>query len=232
MENQENQSTAAAPQVSTNGEAKGLNSSSGGMYSEAPKTDASKEVQQSTQDPKTQDPKTEASKEVEVKKEGELKEGEKKIEGAPEKYEDFKAPEGVQLDPDAINGFTSFAKEAGLSQEKAQKAIDLATAHFSKLQLMQETQRAETFKSWQDKVKSDPVLGGSNYEKNLEKAKLGVRLANDPELIEILDSGWGNHPAMFKHFMNFADRFGEDKLVTGSPSAVSLDVSDKLYGKN
>src|SRR5262245_60440079 len=44
--------------------------------------------------------------------------------GAPEKYE-FKAPEGVTLDTGLVNDFTPLAKELGMSQDAAQKVVDL-----------------------------------------------------------------------------------------------------------
>ena len=64
---------------------------------------------------------TEESKETEEKKEPE------KEAGAPEKYEDFKAPQGVSLDADVVKGFSEVAKELNLPQDKAQAVIDKVT---------------------------------------------------------------------------------------------------------
>src|SRR5712671_3512851 len=59
-------------------------------------------------------------------KTGEKPEGEKKAEtaGAPEKYEDFKLPEGVELAPEAVAEVSTLFKELGLSQANAQKLVD------------------------------------------------------------------------------------------------------------
>ena len=56
--------------------------------------------------------------------------GEKKEEkadetgGAPEKYEDFKAPEGTTLDAEVVKTFSEVAKSLNLPQAKAQEVID------------------------------------------------------------------------------------------------------------
>src|SRR5882724_10793190 len=44
--------------------------------------------------------------------------------GAPEKYADFKVPEGFKFDEKALTEATTAFKELGLSQEKAQRLID------------------------------------------------------------------------------------------------------------
>jgi len=45
-------------------------------------------------------------------------------EGAPEKYADFKVPDGFKFDEKALTEATAAFKELGLSQEKAQKLVD------------------------------------------------------------------------------------------------------------
>lgn len=44
--------------------------------------------------------------------------------GAPEKYTDFKLPDGYAFDPEALKTVSGLFKEAGLSQENAQKLVD------------------------------------------------------------------------------------------------------------
>lgn len=44
--------------------------------------------------------------------------------GAPEKYEDFKAPEGFELDKAVLDDVVPLFKELNLNQEQAQKLID------------------------------------------------------------------------------------------------------------
>src|SRR6516164_9164013 len=44
--------------------------------------------------------------------------------GAPEKYEDFKTPEGFVLDQEAAGEFGALAKKGNLSQSFAQELVD------------------------------------------------------------------------------------------------------------
>ena len=66
----------------------------------------------------------EASKEE--PKEDEPKPEDKKPDaaGVPEKYADFKVPDGFKFDEKALTEATAAFKELGLSQEKAQKLVD------------------------------------------------------------------------------------------------------------
>lgn len=54
----------------------------------------------------------------------EKEEGEGEKQGAPEKYEDFKMPEGTELDAEVGAAFQGVAKELNLSQEQAQGFLD------------------------------------------------------------------------------------------------------------
>src|SRR5579863_3544340 len=49
---------------------------------------------------------------------------EPKPSAAPDKYTDFKAPDGYTLDPATIEAATPIFKELGLSQDAAQKLVD------------------------------------------------------------------------------------------------------------
>ena len=54
----------------------------------------------------------------------EKEEGEGEKQGAPEKYEDFKMPEGTELDAEVSTAFQGVAKELNLSQDQAQGFLD------------------------------------------------------------------------------------------------------------
>src|SRR5262245_3138783 len=56
------------------------------------------------------------------KKEGE---GETPPEGAPEKYEAFKLPEGYEFDKDSLTSAQALFKELNLPQASAQKLVDM-----------------------------------------------------------------------------------------------------------
>lgn len=70
-------------------------------------------------EPKADEPKLDADgKPIVEKKE------EPKLEGAPEKYADFKVPDGFKFDDKALTEATATFKELGLTQDAAQKLID------------------------------------------------------------------------------------------------------------
>src|SRR5258707_6983365 len=91
------------------------------------------------QEQKTEgDPKTDA----EPKPDPEKKEGDATA-GAPEKYGDFKLPDGYKFDEKQLTDATALFKEMNLSQDQAQKLVD----HYAANSL----QAAEApYKAWAD----------------------------------------------------------------------------------
>ena len=164
---------------------------------------------------------TEEAKETEEKKEPE------KEAGAPEKYEDFKAPQGVSLDADVVKGFSEVAKELNLPQDKAQAVIDKVTPILAQKQA---DQIAQTNKAWQEKVKSDPVIGGDHLKSTIataQKALKDFRGADgkfvDEDVAELAAIA-GNHPGLIKILKHFGSVIGEDR----SPAAKSHAVKQVL----
>lgn len=149
------------------------------------------------------------------------KDPEKKPEatGAPEKYEDFKVPDGFTLDEKVLGEATPMFKAAGLSQEAAQQFVDFFVAK------TQETfeQPFRTYKDmrdgWVNEVKADPEIGGKLDQVKTEIARaldgLGdAKLAN--EFRAAMDiTGVGDHPAFVKAFYRFALLLNEGKPTAG-----------------
>lgn len=164
---------------------------------------------------------TEEAKETEEKQETE------KEAGAPEKYEDFKAPQGVSLDADVVKGFSEVAKELNLPQDKAQAVIDKVTPILAQKQA---DQIAQTNKAWQEKVKSDPVIGGDHLKSTIATAQKALRDFRgadgkfvDEDVAELAAIA-GNHPGLIKILKHFGSVIGEDR----SPAAKSNAVKQVL----
>ncbi|MBT9575533.1 MAG: peptidase [Pseudomonas umsongensis] len=141
-------------------------------------------------------------------------EGKEKPQGAPEAYTDFTLPEGMEMDAEVLGEFTGLAKELNISQESAQKLIDLQ----SKIA----TQQAEQYQAavikqgeqWKEAVKNDPELGGENYDKSVASAVKVIQAFGDDGLRDLLNnSGLGNHPALFKFCHRVSQAISEDKFV-------------------
>ena len=148
--------------------------------------------------------------------------------GAPEAYTDFTLPEGMDMDVGTLDAFKGLAKELNIPQEAAQKLIDLQTTMVAKQ--ADEYQKAVVAQGqkWAAEVKSDPELGGENYDKSVSSAIKVIQSFGDPALTELLnDSGLGNHPALFKFCHRISAAISEDKFVmpgsqTNAPKEMSI----------
>jgi hypothetical protein len=133
-------------------------------------------------------------------------------EKAPEKYE-FKVPEGMTLNQAMVDKFTPIAKELNLSQEKAQKLVDM----YSGFVKSNADEQAATFTKFVEDLKAETIKElGANYKQELSyAAKARDRFAS-PELIEKLNaSGLSNDKDMVKLFITIGKVVSEDKGVDG-----------------
>lgn len=157
---------------------------------------------------------------------------EQKPEGAPEKYE-FKVGEGQELDTAALEQFEPIARELNLTNEQAQKMVDL---YGTKIMPMVQKQQAEswqkTTEQWAADVKADKEIGGDKLTANLSAAQRALEQFGDQELKEYLDStGLGNHPALVKAFIKVGKAMSEDKVVTGGHESGGSDLISAFYPK-
>jgi hypothetical protein len=143
----------------------------------------------------------------------------KDLQGAPEKYEDFKVPEDFELNKDVMDKATPMFKELGLSQAGAQRLIDFYAEQQKSVAEAPYKLWADTQKEWVDQVKADPEIGGKLPEVKATVAKaldaLGdQKLAN--EFKAAMDyTGAGNHPAFVKAFYKMALMMTEGGHVAG-----------------
>jgi hypothetical protein len=160
----------------------------------------------------------------------------------PEKYADFKVPDGVVLDPAMVEAFGPVAKELGLNQDKAQKIIDLAA------QMQQRTiegifaQHEERKASWLTEAKKDPEIGADVSlwdEKDPESAKKSVALrafntlaAGAPGIKAMVDElGIGNHPEFIRVMYRLGLNMREDtfELPGGGGEGKPISRANALW---
>lgn len=158
-------------------------------------------------------------------------EGEKPA-GAPEKYADFKLPEGVLLDPAVATEFQTVAKEMNLSQEQAQKLVDLQAKVSLQTVEQANTQFKEQIKAWEEQTKKDL---GPKFDAERALAAKGRDKVATPELLKLLnDTGMGSHPEVFKLFAKLGKSVAEDTFVEGKPEnskPEAISTANVLYGK-
>jgi len=144
---------------------------------------------------------------------GEPQEEDEPTEGAPEKYEDFTAPEGKSFDGEILKGFSEAAKEANLSQEKAQAFLNKMSPVFERRTQEQFT----TLKSeWENASRADKEFGGDKLNENLAIAQKAMTEFGSAELKELLNSsGLGSHPEVIRMFVKAGKAISEDGYVGG-----------------
>src|SRR3990167_2401248 len=145
----------------------------------------------------------------------------KAVEAAkPIEYKDFKLPEGVSLDAKLLADTKADFAAAKLTQDQAQTfidkhvaavkaAVDGNIAAFNKMQT-----------DWQTEIKSDPQIGGANFESKTVPAiaKAIAQFCPDAasqkafrEAVSL--TGIGNNP----HYVRFMARLGAS-LMEGEPA--------------
>lgn len=144
--------------------------------------------------------------------------------GAPEKYEDFKVPEGVELKGEVLDKATGLFKELGLSQTQAQSLVDFHANQLKALaegpgKLWQETQAV-----WIDELRSDPIIG-----KAIDNGTVGASIAKMVNQLpgplassfrEAMNfTGAGNHPAIVRGIYELSKKFAEPGHVQGNAPA-------------
>lgn len=146
---------------------------------------------------------------------------------APEKYE-FKNAEGQELDAEAVKAFEPIAKELNLSNEQAQKLVDVyGSKIMPKLVEQQAAQWQQQIEQWAEQVKADKDLG---TDASIGAAQKAMDKFGSPELKQYLnETGLGNHPELVRIFANIGKAMSEDGLVTGN-SGGAKSAADVLFG--
>lgn len=153
-----------------------------------------------------------------------------KDEGAPEAYEAFKLPEGVELDEAMLEKATPIFKEMGLSQEKAQQFIDL----YTDVRMAEATKEAEAFaevhKNWVQTVKKQ-FGDGDTLKANMTFAGKAIDKFGGPKLREMFnETGIGNNPVMVEFMVNLGKMIGEDGVTpNGDAGGGDKDRAEIMY---
>lgn len=143
----------------------------------------------------------------------------------PETYE-FSVPEGVSLDADLTSEFTALAKEDGLTQERAQKYIDLGV----KLATAGSTDFAKQVGDWVEAAKNDPEYGGEKYDASVELGRAAYARWATPDLKEFLEkTGLGNHPEVIRLFYRIGRDSSEERRNPSAPASAPADPALAMY---
>ncbi|MTC64186.1 peptidase [Providencia alcalifaciens] len=152
----------------------------------------------------------------------------KPVSAAPEKYE-FTVGEGQELDKEAVAAFEPIARELGLSNEQAQKIVDVyGSTIMPQLVKQQADEWQKQVTGWAETVNADKEgLGSTESIGNAQKA---LDQFGSPELKSYLvETGLGNHPELVRVFSKIGKAMSEDGFVSGS-SENARSAADVLFG--
>ena len=145
----------------------------------------------------------------------------------PEKYDDWKLPEGVTMDAALNERFLPVARELGLTQDTAQKLVGLYAEHVQKQNALVQQAQAEALRAARNSIQDDP-----NFKANLLLANRGF--ATVPERFKAQFEGpLGDQPAVFWLMTELGRRMGEDSPAgggRGSAPPKEARTADVLFG--
>lgn len=158
----------------------------------------------------------------------------------PETYV-FTAPEGKEYDPQVLESFSGAAKEAGLTQDAAQKLIEKMAPAIAARQADQVT---AIHRGWTEASSTDKEFGGEKLKENLGVAKRALdtfdpapmgadgKPSTTPLRTLLDDTGLGNHPEVIRLLYRAGKAISEDKFVGGSAAGAGKpNPSSVLYDK-
>lgn len=150
---------------------------------------------------------------------------------APEKYE-FKVPEGMTVDQALADKVSPLFKEVGLTQEQAQKLVDVYAEHIKTLGVEGKAAEEKSFQKFLEESRQETVKElGADYKKELAfAAKVRNRLLS-PETIELFNSsGLANNVNLIKDLISIGKLISEDKIVDGkTATAGGKTLGQALY---
>lgn len=154
------------------------------------------------------------------------------VEGAPDEYKDFSLPEGAQADLEAMTQFKEFAKSENLTQDQAQKYVDLHVQAIDKVLAGQMERWNAQKESWREETLADKELHGvdGKADEAIAIAKDAVVKLGGKELQEELDRlGVSNNPRLVKAFFKAGKAMKDDDFVFGGGSGDTRSPAEKLF---
>lgn len=140
--------------------------------------------------------------------------------GAPETYTDFKVPEGLTFDTASAGDFHTVAKELNLTQDQAQKLVDLYANRMVDMQNAPKAQSEAWYKESAKLYKTEDL--------DLANKTLG-RFADQEFIAMLTSTGLSNHPKMIGVFKSIGEQISEGKFVDGGSGGAAKSAAEILY---
>lgn len=208
------------------------------------KTDLEQQVGQEPQQTTEEETPTnkEQPKEDNEKENKEDKKDNKPQTVAPENYDfkDVQLPEGMSFDEELLNEFTPLLKEDNLSQEQANRYMQLAVRLVEKQSnnLIEQFKQAQsaTIAQYQNALNQDKEIYGADTKQTdlyLDVADKGYNFFSEETRAELNKYGLNYCPALIKDMKKLGDLFKNDTIPQGGkPVATEQTPAQILYGNN
>lgn len=147
-------------------------------------------------------------------------------EGAPETYEPFAVPDGVEAEGPLLDQFRSVAKELKLPQAKAQQIVDLYTGAMQQMDEARSQAWQDVNNEWIGATKKDAEIGGAQFDASIRVAQKALREFGSDGLRQFLEeTGGGNHPEVIRLLVKVGKAIAEHELVTSETSGAGARKS-------
>ena len=149
----------------------------------------------------------------------------------PVEYDKFTIPEGLGIelayDEKAFGEFAAIASEMKLSQEQAQKIVDMYARRQAAYAQDEQDRFDHMLMDWKKKIEQHREFGGANLQKSIVSVSRFMKMFGSPELVKVLnDTGLGNNPDVFAAFVKAGNAISEDSRPNTANSLNVRDVSD------
>ena len=149
----------------------------------------------------------------------------------PVEYEKFTIPEGLGIelayDEKAFGEFAAIASELKLSQDQAQKIVDMYAQRQAAYAQEEQNKFDQMLMDWKGKIEKHSEFGGANLEKSISSVGRFMKIFGSPELVKVLnDTGLGNNPDIFAAFVKAGRAISEDSRPNTANSLNVRDMSD------
>lgn len=148
--------------------------------------------------------------------------------GAPEKFEAYDIPEGVQMNEATTKELNDMAKSMNLSQVGVQQLVNLHVKSIQEQGDAAQAQFNQLKDEWAQETKTDL---GAEFDKEMGMVRKTVQKFGTPELLQLMDdTGIGNHKAMVLFMRKVGKAIAEDVPVPGAGAAGNRSAADVLFG--
>ena len=143
---------------------------------------------------------------------------------AADKYE-YQVNDEVKqyFDDDALNRFKEVAHANGLNNKQVQALIDYQAGELS------ETLKNEPSQLSAQKIETEDYLKkewGAEYDRNVRAAQRALQVYGDDEIMELMNTSAGNHPAVIRMFAKLGKEVTEDMAQNTANNRLAVSPLD------